>query len=231
MSVSFAFSRDETVAASVVSGRRLPMAVAVAVAVLVPIIARSEPPVAEKRADTTAEKPAAVSSDRPAAKRKNAPTIAHIALTGAIPDGVGQGGLLADVSPHLHRIVERLDKAAKDARVKAVLLSIESPALGRGRAEELRAAIARVRRAGKPVAAHLIGGEPVHYLVASACDTIAMPPAATLEITGVRAEVTFFKAMLDKLGVDAEILQVGEFKGAGEPLTRTSMSPQLRAQY
>jgi protease-4 len=58
-----------------------------------------------------------------------------------------------------------------------------------------------------------------------------MPPAATLEITGVRTEVTFFKAMLDKLGVDAEILQVGEFKGAGEPLTRTSMSPQLRAQY
>jgi protease-4 len=58
-----------------------------------------------------------------------------------------------------------------------------------------------------------------------------MPPAATLEITGVRAEVTFFKGMLDKLGVEAEILQVGEFKGAGEPLTRTSMSPQLRGQY
>jgi protease-4 len=58
-----------------------------------------------------------------------------------------------------------------------------------------------------------------------------MPPAATLEITGVRAEVMFFKGMLDKLGVAAEILQVGEFKGAGEPLTRSSMSPQLRQQY
>ena len=165
------------------------------------------------------------------AARKKTDVIAHIRLAGGIPDGVGQGGLLADLSPHLHRIVERLDKAASDTRVKGVVLAIETPTIGRGRAAELRAAIARIRKAGKPVAALLVGGEPVHYLVAAACDTVAMPPAATLEITGVRAEVTFFKAMLDKLGVDAEILQVGEFKGAGEPLTRTSMSPQLRAQY
>lgn len=168
---------------------------------------------------------------QPAKKAKSTSTIAQISLAGSMPDGVGQGGLLADVSPQLHRIVERLDKAAKDDRVKAVLLSIEAPDLGRARADELRAAIARIRKAGKPVAAHLIGSESVHYIVAAACNTITMPPAATLEITGVRTEVTFFKEMLDTLGVDAEILQVGEFKGAGEPLTRASMSPQLRAQY
>jgi len=165
------------------------------------------------------------------AEKKAQPVIAHVALAGSLPDGVGQGGLLADVAPHLHRVIERLDKAAADGRVKGVVLSIESPDLGRARADELRAAIARVRKAGKPVAAHLVGSQPVHYMVALACDTITMPPAATLEITGVRVEVTFFKELLDKLGVQAEILQVGEFKGAGEPLTRTTMSPQLRAQY
>lgn len=183
---------------------------------------RGEPAVAEKPAKKVAEK---------ATPKKVTATIAQITLAGSIPDGVGQGGLLADVSPHLHRVVERLDKAAGDARVKAVLLSIESPDLGRARADELRGAIARVKKAGKPVAAYLISSEPIHYMLATACDTITMPPAATLEITGVRTEVTFFKAMLDKLGVEAEILQVGEFKGAGEPLTRTSMSPQLRTQY
>ena len=166
-----------------------------------------------------------------AADKKATPVIAHLTLAGALPDGVGQGGLLADVSPHLHRIIERLDKAAEDKRVKGVVLSIESPTIGRARADELRAAIRRIRKAGKPVAAHLVGSAPVHYMVALACDTITMPPAATLEITGVRTEVMFFKEMLDKLGVQAEILQVGEFKGAGEPLTRSTMSPQLRAQY
>lgn len=166
------------------------------------------------------------SADRPAN-----PTIAHLRIAGDLPDGVGQGGLLADLSPRLHRIVERLDKAAGDDRVAGVLLAIESPAIGRGRADELRAAIGRLKRAGKPVAAVFVGGSPAAYAVAAACDSVAMPPASTLELTGVRAEMMFFKAMLDRLGVDAEILQVGEFKGAGEPLTRTSMSPALRKQY
>ena len=185
----------------------------------------------------TATEPAAVAAPpaegaaaRPE-KRRSTATIAHIHLTGALPDGVGQAGLLADVSPHLHRVIDRIDKAAKDAKVKAVVLQIDSPAVGRAQADELRAAIVRLRAAGKPVTAHLVGGGPVPYMIALACDTIAMPPAATLEITGVRTEMTFFKSMLDRLGVQAEILQVGEFKGAGEPLTRDSMSPQLRRQY
>ncbi|MFN9368333.1 MAG: signal peptide peptidase SppA [Planctomycetia bacterium] len=164
-------------------------------------------------------------------RRKSSTSIAHIHLAGRIPEGVGQGGMLADVRPHLHRIVERIDKAAKDDRVKGLLLSIDGPNLGRARADEIRAAIGRLRKAGKPVAAHLVSGDPVHYAVALACDSIAMPPAATLEITGVRAEMTFFKSMLDRLGVQAEILQVGDFKGAAEPLTRDGMSPQLRQQY
>jgi protease-4 len=164
-------------------------------------------------------------------KRKATATVAHIRLAGPLPDGVGQGGLLADVSPHLHRMVERIEKAAQDARVKAVVLQIDSPEVGRARADELRAAIGRLRAAGKPVAAHLVGGGPGPYMVALACDTIAMAPAAPLEITGVRTEMMFFKSMLDRIGVKAEILQVGEFKGAGEPLTRDSMSPQLRRQY
>ena len=172
----------------------------------------------------------AAARGEPADKKPTA-VIAQVTLAGSLPDGVGQGGLLADVAPHLHRIIERLDKAAADQRVKGVVLSIESPDLGRARADELRAAIARLRKAGKPVAAYLVGSAPVHYMVALACDTITMPPAATLEITGVRTEVMFFKDLFDSLGLKAEILQVGEFKGAGEPLTRSSMSPQLREQY
>jgi len=172
----------------------------------------------------------AAARGEPADKKPTA-GISQVTLAGSLPDGVGQGGLLADVAPHLHRIIERLDKAAADQRVKGVVLSIESPDLGRARADELRAAIARLRKAGKPVAAYLVGSAPVHYMVALACDTITMPPAATLEITGVRTEVMFFKDLFDSLGLKAEILQVGEFKGAGEPLTRSSMSPQLREQY
>ena len=157
--------------------------------------------------------------------------IAGISLSGSLPDGVGQEGLLGDVSPQLSRFLQRLEKAAKDESVRGVLLSIQSPQLGRARVSELRDSIQHIRAAGKPIVAHLISGEPLDYSVAAACDRIVMPPAATLAITGVRTEVTFYKGLLDRLGIQAEILQVGEFKGAGEPLTRDSMSPQLRKQY
>ena len=157
--------------------------------------------------------------------------IAGIRLAGSLPDGVGQEGLLGDVSPQLSRFLQRLEKAAIDENVSGVLLSIQSPELGRARVSEIRESIQHIRAQGKTIVAHLISGEPLDYCVAAACDRIVMPPAATLAITGVRTEVTFYKGLLDRLGIQAEILQVGEFKGAGEPLTRDSMSPQLRQQY
>ena len=157
--------------------------------------------------------------------------IAGIRLAGSLPDGVGQEGLLGDVSPQLSRFLQRLEKAAIDENVSGVLLSIQSPELGRARVSEIRESIQHIRAQGKTIVAHLISGEPLDYCVAAACDRIVMPPAATLAITGVRTEVTFYKGLLDRLGIQAEILQVGEFKGAGEPLTRDSMSHQLRQQY
>jgi protease-4 len=69
------------------------------------------------------------------------------------------------------------------------------------------------------------------YLLACACDEIVMPPAGSLMVTGVRIEVTFYKEMLDKIGAKADILQVGDFKGAGETFTRSEMSPELKKQY
>jgi len=206
------------------------------------------PATAERADDTHAEEPAAELAEKPAEapdekpdekpaeekakkEKKRLKAIAVVTVAGSLPEGASGSGLLGDVSPRLHRLVERLDRAAEDRRVGGVLLVVESPDIGRGRAAELRAAIQRVRERRKPVAALLVGSQPIHYSLAAACDRVVMPPASTLELTGVRAEVTFFKEMLDKLSVEAEILQVGDFKGAGEPLTRSSMSPQLRQQY
>ena len=44
-----------------------------------------------------------------------------------------------------------------------------------------------------------------------------MPPSGMLIVPGVRAEVTFYKGLLDKLGLEFDALQMGKFKGAAEP--------------
>ena len=54
-----------------------------------------------------------------------------------------------------------------------------------------------------------------------------MPPSGMLIVPGVRAEVTFYKGLLDKLGLQFDALQMGKYKGAAEPLTRNEMSKPL----
>lgn len=71
--------------------------------------------------------------------------IAGIRLSGSLPDGVGQEGLLGDVSPQLSRFLQRMEKAATDENVTGVLLSIQSPGLGRARVSELRESIQHIR--------------------------------------------------------------------------------------
>lgn len=165
----------------------------------------------------------------PQKKEKLTATVVEFTLRGEYPEGPTPMGLFGDLQTSLRTIVDQMDAAAGDADVKAVLLRIDPELeIGRGKIFELREAIGRIRKAGKPVLALLGSAESRHYLVASACEQVIMAPSGMLMLPGVRAEMTFFKGLLDKLGLQFDVLQQGKFKGAGEPMTRTSMSPALR---
>jgi protease-4 len=203
--------------------------------------AKPEQKPADKKANDQA-KPQAANADankaQPAAAinptKKTDPTkttIVQFALNGEYPEGAGAAGLFGDLQASLASLIQRMDNAATDANVKAVWLKIENPSIGRGKVFELRAAIARVRKAGKPVYAELTTATGPEYLLACACDKIIMSSSGVLIVSGVRAEVTFYKGLLDKLGLQFDALQMGKFKGAAEPLTRNEMSPPLRESY
>jgi protease-4 len=199
-----------------------------------------KPAAAKPKAATTAakaeEKPAAAEA-KPAAKHatktaktKESKTLKVVRLTikGEMPEGPTQPGLFGELQPSLTKLLERLDDAAADKAVAAVWLRIEDLELGRGKINEIRAAIARIRKAGKPVYAELTTAESGPYLLAAACDRVFMPSAGVLVLPGVRAEVTFYKGLLDKLGMEFDALQMGKYKGAAEPLIHKQMSPPLR---
>jgi protease IV len=163
-------------------------------------------------------------------KAKSKVTLATFNFDEAYPEGPGQPGIFGELQPSLAKIIERLDKAAADDKIFGIFIHLEETDLGRGRVDELRAAIQRVRKAGKKVYAELQEASGPSYLVATACDEIVMPPVSMLTVSGVRMEVTYFKNLFEKLGIKADMLQVGDFKGAAEPFTRENMSPEFRKQ-
>jgi protease-4 len=156
--------------------------------------------------------------------------VVEFTLKGSYPEGPQPAGLFAEIQPSLGKFVDRMDEAAKDKAVDAVILRVAEAELERATVDELRAAVGRIRKAGKPVYAELVDADSRDYLLAGACDRIYMAPGGTLMIPGVRAEMTFFKGLLDKLGIEFCVLQMGKYKSAGEPFTRTEPSPAAREE-
>ena len=125
-------------------------------------------------------------------------------------------------------LVMQFKKAKLDKRIKAILLEIDMSGVGWGKAEEIRDAIADFRSSGKPVYAYIEFGLNKEYYIATACDKIYVPPPGELFITGLAADVMFFRGSLDKLGIYPDIYQIGKYKSAGDMFTQKQMTDAHR---
>jgi len=157
--------------------------------------------------------------------RADAPHHVVLELAGGVTEldklslfGGGQGTKLRSITGRLHAL-------ATNANVQDLLLRFGDLGVSMAQAEELRAAIAAVRKSGKPVHCFADAVDNADYFVMTACESITLTPTGEVVITGPALQPLYLKGLLDKLGVEADFLHVGAFKGAAEPLTRTAPSP------
>ena len=129
----------------------------------------------------------------------------------------------------LRDLVAALDTAKDDDRVKAIALDLDG-FLGGGQASltSLGEKIDEVKKSGKPVIAFATGYTNDRYQLASHASEIWMPAMGALAISGPGGNGLYFKGLLDKLGVTANVYRVGTYKSAVEPFTRSDMSPEAR---
>jgi protease-4 len=131
----------------------------------------------------------------------------------------------------LRTLVESLDRAASDPRIRSVVLRTAGlEGAGFGKVQELRDALIRFRKSGKPAYAHLEFAGNKEFYLASACDKIFAVPTALLDVTGLAAEVTFYKGTFDKVGVDAQFVGVGKYKNAPNQYTEKGFTGPHREQ-
>jgi len=176
---------------------------------------------------TSADSSAKKDNEKEKAKQAKV-RLAMLTLKDSLPETAGQAGPFSDIRLDLRELVGRLEKAAKDKSISGIVLDIQNPEIGRGKVEELRGAISRFRASGKKAYAMLDSAEPSDYLVACACDEIVMPETGIVVLPGVHAEAMFFKGLLAKLGIEADFIHMGDYKGAAEPLTREKFSEPVR---
>ena len=126
--------------------------------------------------------------------------------------------------------ISAIDAAAQDKNIGMIYMTPENVSCGTAQLEELRAALERFRKAGKPIVAYCENFSNGSYYLASVADKVILDPAAESMITGVGTQMIFLKDVLDALGVDVQLIRHGKYKAAGEMYTRSEASPENRLQ-
>ena len=127
-------------------------------------------------------------------------------------------------------LIKAIKAAKTDDKIKGVYISVSAPNAGMATMLEVRNAILDFKTSKKPVIAYSEVYSQGAYYLASAANKIYLNPQGGLEFKGFSSELVFFKGALDKLGIEAQIIRVGNYKSAVEPFTNTKMSDYNRQQ-
>jgi protease IV len=130
----------------------------------------------------------------------------------------------------LETLNRRLQAIADAGNVQGVIFIFRGFETGLATLQCFRDSVMRLRQAGKTAVVYTPYLDAAHYFAATAADRIIAPPSAQFEVLGLRNEVTFLKDALDRLGLEADMLQISPYKSAGDPLIRSELTPESRAQ-
>lgn len=131
----------------------------------------------------------------------------------------------------LHNILYAIEKAETDDKISGIYVHCGVSSTGFASAKAIRDALLEFKeKSGKWIYAY---GETIGetgYYISSVADSIFLNPVGVLDIHGFMAVVPFYKGLLDKIGVEMQIIRVGTFKSAVEPYMLSSMSDANRLQ-
>lgn len=168
-------------------------------------------------------------------ERSDAPVVQELRILEPAPDGADRNPFAPPV-PTVHDVLTRIWEASDDENVKGLFVRV-GPLEGAWGSvgdfieafEGFRATTSDGRSAPRPVHCHFEAADNVGYLLlASVCDRISMSPAGTLDLIGPAAVMVYARSFLEKVGIDAEIIHMGRYKGAGDTLIRDDMPPEAK---
>ncbi len=146
------------------------------------------------------------------------------------PDMLFSDAKLNLSSSSILNMLQTLDRAAADPSIKFLYMNLNQIQAGVTHIEELRAAILKFRESGKAVIAYADNYSQGAYYLATAADKVYINPYGSATLTGLSISTMFFKDLLDRAGVEAQLIRHGKFKAAAEQFISNKMSEENREQ-
>ncbi len=137
-----------------------------------------------------------------------------------------------DVPVGLNEIVGAIEAAATDDRIKGIVYEAGGVNAGTAQMQAIQEALGRFKTSAPEKWVYAYGDTYVlgDYYIASLADSIFLNPEGMIDIHGIGQAGFYFKDLLDKLGVNVQVVKVGTYKSAVEPFIRTDMSEPAREQ-
>ncbi|MDD1465968.1 signal peptide peptidase SppA, partial [Dolichospermum sp. ST_sed5] len=132
----------------------------------------------------------------------------------------------------LRKVVKTIENAGYDQRIVAIYLdgTNANSAVGYASLKEIRQALEKFRKTGKKIIAYSTDWSEREYYLSSVANQIVVNPMGAMEVNGLSSQPMFLAGAFQKYGVGVQIVRVGKFKGAVEPLILDKLSPENREQ-
>ncbi|BAZ83996.1 signal peptide peptidase SppA [Dolichospermum compactum] len=132
----------------------------------------------------------------------------------------------------LRKVVETLDKAGRDQNIVGIYIdgTNANSAVGYASLKEIRQALEKFRKTGKKIIAYSTDWSEKEYYLSSVANQVIVNPMGAMEMNGLSSQPMFLAGAFEKYGVGVQIVRVGKFKGAVEPLMLNKLSPENREQ-
>ena len=166
-------------------------------------------------------------------------SILYLDLSGEITEREGGGEMsMLDMmqgsttsSTGLNTLLSAINKAKTDKKIEGIYIKCEGSSAAPATRFELRKALKDFKKSGKWIYAY--GNEGIDqgdYYLASVADSIFINPVGAVDVHGMASAIPYFKKVLDKVGVEMQVIRVGTFKSAVEPYMLEDISEANRLQ-
>ncbi len=147
-------------------------------------------------------------------------------LSGALRDGPPPYAWVdpEDLGTSQRRVIRQLHRVAENDDYAGVVIHLENPSLSLSQIYEITNALEKVQAAGRKVLVFSDHYDLRLYLLAACADQVLLQRKGMIELSGIGIEEIYLAGLLDKLGMRADMIQIGKFKGADEQFTRTGPS-------